>query len=143
VRSATCEHQSPLVAIIEDDETITALLCELLEAEQYRCLTASSLVTALDLLDREQPDLLILDIVLGGVAAGWQLLDRLAESPRTAAIPVIVCSADTRTLEAHDGLIKARGIRILAKPFDLEELLQLIASGLAASANHACAQPRR
>jgi CheY-like chemotaxis protein len=139
VRSATCEHQSPLVAIIEDDETITALLCELLEAEQYRCLTASSLVTALDLLEREQPDLLIVDIVLGGVAAGWQLLDVLGQNPRTAAIPVIVCSADTRALQSHDGLIEARGIRALAKPFDLDELLQLIGGELAASTNHACA----
>src|SRR5207237_303524 len=76
------------------------------------------------------PDLLILDIRFGGVASGWRLLDQLGRNPHTARIPVILCTADARALESQRAALVERGIRCLAKPFDVADLLGLVRDGL-------------
>jgi CheY-like chemotaxis protein len=127
----------PLVALIEDDAATAAVIQELLETAGYRWVAAHSLPTALAMLEREQPDLLILDLVLHGVPIGWWLLDQLGRDPRTAAIRVIVCSADTGALRAHEDVLRQRGVQILPKPFDIDELEQLVASAAATPAHPA------
>jgi DNA-binding response OmpR family regulator len=63
-------HSPPIVAsariaIVEDDDAIRALIADLLGEEAYCCLAGSSLESGVELLERQQPGLLILDIVLG------------------------------------------------------------------------------
>jgi CheY-like chemotaxis protein len=76
------------------------------------------------------PDLVILDILLAGNASGWTLLDQLRQSKRTAAVPIIVCSAATAEVQAHQAALRDHGIRLLAKPFDLDDLLRLVSETL-------------
>jgi CheY-like chemotaxis protein len=118
------------VAIVEDDDAIRVVIEDLLEGEGYVCLSGSSLESGLDLLERQRPDLLILDIVLGGVASGWMLLDQLGRNPYTAGIPVIVCTADAGALASHEAVLRERGIRCLAKPFDVRDLLRSVEQAL-------------
>ena len=72
--------------IIEDDIQIGNLEQEVLEQHGYACVRAYSGTEALLLLEREQPDLVLLDLMLPGLS-GEELLGRL----RT--LPVIVVSA--------------------------------------------------
>src|SRR4051794_34442289 len=118
------------VAIVEDDDAIRLLIRDVLEDEGYVCLADSSADTGMDLIERYLPDLLILDIKFGSVASGWRLLDQLGRNPHTVGIPVILCTADAHALESQHRALVERGIRCLAKPFDVADLLGLVRDGL-------------
>ncbi|HEY3058944.1 MAG TPA: response regulator [Chloroflexota bacterium] len=118
------------VAIVEDDEAIRLLIQDVLEDEGYVCLANSSADTGMDLVERHRPDVLILDIKFGSVASGWRLLDQLGRNPHTAGIAVILCTADSRALESQQAALVERGIRCLAKPFDVADLLRLVRESL-------------
>jgi len=90
------------VVVVEDDDAIKVLIQDILEEEGYVCLAESSANAGLELVERVQPDVLILDIVLGGTASGWRLLEQLGRNPFTAAVSTIVCSADAHALSAHE-----------------------------------------
>ena len=114
------------MAVVEDDPAILALIQELLQSEGYLCLIASSAKAGLELAQQERPDLLIVDVVLGSAHAGWKLLDQLGSDPYTAALPIIICTADAASLRDHEAVLRERGIRCLSKPFDVAELLELV-----------------
>ena len=61
------------IAVVEDDQPIGNLLEEVLEKEGYRVLRAWSGTEALFLLERERPDLVLLDLMLPGLS-GEQVL---------------------------------------------------------------------
>jgi CheY-like chemotaxis protein len=121
---------SARIAIVEDDDAIRTLFEDLLEGEGYLCVASTSWLTDVEQLELQRPDLLILDIVLGGGASGWKFLDELSRHPHAAAIPVIVCTADTGALVDKQAVLRERGIRWLAKPFDVQDLLHLIEDSL-------------
>jgi DNA-binding NarL/FixJ family response regulator len=80
-----------------------------------------------------QPHALIIDIAIGQ-EAGWELLEQLAADADTARIPVLVVSTDPRLL-AHAEAQAARygAHRFLAKPLDLEAMLEAIREMIAAA----------
>jgi DNA-binding response OmpR family regulator len=119
--------RSGAIIVVEDDESIAALMMELLNAQGYRCLTARTASAGYDLVENQLPDLLILDLVLGGVPAGWRLLDQLSRNRHTSTIAVIVCTADTNALRSHATVLRERGIHLMAKPFEIDELVRLAA----------------
>ena len=78
---------------------------------------------AIDAVRRERPDLVMLDLWLGGFASGWDILDQIRADATTADIPVLVVSADSRALEERAATLEARRCKVLAKPFRLDDLL--------------------
>jgi CheY-like chemotaxis protein len=77
----------------------------------------------------ERPDVIMLDVVMPEVS-GWDVLARLRSDPAFARTPVIVCTA--YVAEALGRLAELRGpdqhLGLLPKPFELEELLEVVAS---------------
>jgi CheY-like chemotaxis protein len=118
------------VAIVEDDNAIREVMEEVLNEAGYLCLSATSATGAVELLEHARPHLVILDIVLGG-GSGWRVLDQLKSRRETAAIPVIVCTADTEALSTHQTILRERGVHCLPKPFDVDELVRLANEALA------------
>lgn len=125
---------APLILAIEDDVAIRTVYSELLEDEGYRVVTWGSVqpedveaVTAL------RPDLIILDLLMGGQALGWVFLGALYVDPPTQDIPVLVVSAAGVLAREHMAAIEEWGCGYLAKPFDLEDLLAAIDKCLNAS----------
>ena len=55
-----------------------------------------------------------------------ETLDLLNRYPPTAALPIIVCTAARREIGAVERLLRQRGVRILHKPFAIDDLLGLI-----------------
>ena len=80
-----------------------------------------------------KPDLVILDLFIHGETAGWQQLDILTMDPATRGIPVLLCSAGIGALEHARPRIAALDVRVLEKPFDLEELHAAVAEAIAAA----------
>lgn len=107
------------IAIIEDDTYIGSLLEEALTQEGYRVIRAYSGTEALLLLERKQPDLILLDLMLPGLS-GEELL------PKIKTIPVIVLSAKAG-IDDKVKLLTEGAADYMTKPFDIRELLARIA----------------
>ena len=107
------------IAIIEDDTYIGSLLEEALAQEGYRVIRAYSGTEALLLLEKKQPDLILLDLMLPGLS-GEELL------PNLKGIPVIVLSAKAG-IDDKVNLLTEGAADYITKPFDIRELLARIA----------------
>ncbi len=106
------------IAVIEDDEYIGSLLEECLTAEGYRVIRAWSGTEALLLLEKQQPSLILLDLMLPGLS-GEEIL------PRIKNTPVIVISAKAGIDEKVD-LLMGGAVDYITKPFEMRELLARI-----------------
>jgi two-component system response regulator VicR len=118
------------VAIVDDDAEIIELLRMVLEDEGYEVATYSESATAYLRLRSLQPDLILLDLRMEQPGSGWTLLDRLCRDASTAAIPVILCSADGMQVHERHEWLQEHGIPVLDKPFDLDIFLNLVAAQL-------------
>ena len=106
------------IAVIEDDLPIGNLLQEVLEKQGYAVRRAYSGTEALYLLEREKPDLALLDLMLPGLS-GEEVL------PHLAGVPVIVLSAKAGE-EDKVRLLLGGAADYLTKPFQIPELLARI-----------------
>ncbi len=120
------------IAIVEDDVALSHLLGEVLEWEGHRVLACLRADGALDAICLSQVDLILLDLRLEERDSGWRLLHILRGDPRTANTPVVVCSGDAQTLQDNASWLQAERIPAVLKPFDLDNLLTVIAGGLRA-----------
>jgi len=114
------------IVLVDDDEAIRDLITTLLEDEGYKLLTASNAQEALHILDQDHsPDLLITDLGMPKMD-GQELLARArVRFGRTGMPPVLILSAN----QGGEGI--ANNLEVtdyLAKPFDIEDLLQHIRS---------------
>jgi DNA-binding response OmpR family regulator len=100
------------------------------QSEGYQVSTCKEADHAYEFIKDLRPDLVILDIRIGHQETGWTILELLTLDPQTRPIPVIVCSAAISDLQAHQPMLDALGVDILAKPFDLEMLLNKITAAL-------------
>lgn len=107
------------ILIIDDDQHISDMLAESLQAEGYAVSAAYSGTEALLLLSNKKPDLILLDLMLPGLT-GEELL------PKIKDIPVIVVSAKADTADKV-GLLLGGAADYITKPFDMQELLARIA----------------
>lgn len=107
------------IAIIDDDVYIGDMLEEVLQKEGYQTLRAFSGTEALLLLEKNRPDLLLLDLMLPGLS-GEEILPKLDQ------FPVIVISAKSCVQDKVNVLLKGAA-DYLTKPFEIEELLARIA----------------
>ena len=121
----------PKIVVIEDTPDILELIEVVLSEEGFAvvpCLDASA---AVETVATERPALAIADLKMAGVQR-WELVDRLLDDPRTHQIPLIVCSGAAAELKEAESRLQARGVGILLKPFDIEELARLVHATIAA-----------
>lgn len=107
------------ILVVDDDIHIGNLLQEALEGEGYRVSRAYSGTEAALAVERERPDLALLDLMLPGLS-GEEVL------PRLAGLPVIVVSAKA-DIDSKTGLLLGGAADYVTKPFVLRELLARVA----------------
>jgi two-component system chemotaxis response regulator CheY len=107
-----------LVLVVDDDPDILQTLALCLSTEGYRVLMAANGQEALEVLSRDTPDCVLLDLMMP-VMDGWQFVSEL-ETRGWRRMPLLILSAD-RAVQQHS--VKLRAEAYLAKPFDLDELL--------------------
>jgi PAS domain S-box-containing protein len=109
------------ILIIDDTPASIGVMQSILEQTHYRVLVATSGEKALEIVDRIQPDLILLDIMMTGIN-GYETCRRLKNKLSSHSIPIIFLSALT---EASDRVQAFRngGVDYLTKPIDPEELL--------------------
>ncbi len=109
----------PLVLVVDDDEWIRSIITEMLVAEGYAVSQARNGATALELAERLQPSIILLDLALPG-RSGLEVLQELKDRRPTYDIPVLVVSAYAMLLLGKDA---RRADGVIQKPFDLAKLL--------------------
>ena len=114
---------SALILVVEDEDSIRESVSELLADEGYRVEQAANGVEALAKLQRETPQLVILDLWMP-VMTGADVLKKMRADARLASIPVVVLTA------ASDAPPSEPGVEVLRKPVLLEALLKAIARNL-------------
>lgn len=114
------------IMVINDTPEILDLFRELLESEGYEVILYSFAPFELAEIERIQPQLIVLDFIIGHANAGWQLLQMLKMRRSTAAIPVVICTAQTHFVRQIEGYLATHDIRVVAKPFDIDEFLNTV-----------------
>ena len=103
-----------------------ALLAELFSDERYNVTTTNYVPQTFAQVAALQPDLIIVDLVIG-VHAGWELLEHLTQDGTTRDIPVVVTSTDQRILdEMHADPVRFGTHQQLVKPFDITTILGIV-----------------
>lgn len=112
------------ILVVEDDPNTVRLISYTLEQEGYEVLTASNGIEGLKKAQEEEPELLVLDVMLPGLD-GFEVCHRLRSEPRTAALPILMLSAKAQETDIATG-IKMGADDYLAKPADPLEVVEKV-----------------
>jgi two-component system alkaline phosphatase synthesis response regulator PhoP len=111
--------------LVIDDEAPIRLLCRVnLEAERMEVLEAGDGPTGLEKARNEEPDVVLLDVMMPGLD-GWQVAEELLSDERTRSIPIVFLTARAEVRDRARGL-DLGGIDYVTKPFNPTELAPLI-----------------
>ncbi|HWA40381.1 MAG TPA: response regulator transcription factor, partial [Gemmatimonadales bacterium] len=116
------------ILVADDDHALARTLSWILRENGYEVITVPDAEELIDRLDVEQPDLLLLDIMMPRVD-GLQLLERIKQDPRKRDLPVLMISS----MPPEEATVRALGLGasdFIAKPFRVRELLARIKAHL-------------
>ena len=103
------------VMIVDDERHIVETLCLAFERRGYQVVGLSDATLCVTLADREQPDVIILDVMMPGMD-GYEVFNRLGEDERVSRIPVVVLTA--KPDEVYRRISEGIGVKLhLTKPF--------------------------
>ncbi|QJD96689.1 response regulator [Mucilaginibacter robiniae] len=110
------------ILILDDDADILDVMQEALQYEGFEVAVASGTDNIFSLLNKHQPDLLMVDYILNGINGG-ELCHQVKADQHTRQLPVIIVSA-------YPKVFKSLGYygcnAFMPKPFDLDELTSTI-----------------
>ena len=111
--------------LVIDDEAPIRLLCRVnLEAEGMSVLEAGDGPSGLAKASEEQPDVILLDVMMPGLD-GWGVAEALLENEQTVGIPIIFLTARAEFRDRARGL-DIGGVDYITKPFNPVELAPLV-----------------
>ena len=119
----------PRVVVTNHEPAFLGLLQQLLQEEGYEVLVPPKLQDPFPFIKAARPAAVVLDAPFRQETATLGVLDLLRLDPATAGLPVVVCSTAPRDLSGLDGR-EGEGLYLLAKPFDLDRLLAVLATAL-------------
>ena len=105
------------IILVEDDKFLSRMYKTKLEMEEFEVHTAFDGKTGLAMIQKELPDILLLDIILPELE-GWEIINQMKKDPATKDIPIIVLSnlgsdedvAKAKLYGVKDYLVKAHFI---------------------------------
>lgn len=109
------------VLLVEDSLTQQKMISDLLKDKGLNVTVASDGVEAIEKIQQQSPDLVVLDIVMPKMN-GYEVCRRIKSTPTTQNIPVIMCSAKAEEFDRYWGM-KQGADAYISKPFHPKELL--------------------
>lgn len=109
------------ILIVDDVMSNVLLLKVLLTNEKFAIATASNGRQALEQVDKENPDLILLDVMMPDLS-GFEVAQKLKANPQTAEIPIIFLTALNSTADIVKGF-QVGANDFISKPFNKEELI--------------------
>ena len=112
------------VLAIEDNKTNMVLISRIVEAEGYNLLKAEDGISALKLLEQENPDIILLDINIPGIH-GLDIARKIKQDDRLEHIPVIATTANVLVGD-KERCLEAGCDDYLPKPLDIRSLREMM-----------------
>jgi two-component system alkaline phosphatase synthesis response regulator PhoP len=109
------------ILVVDDDRSILKVVRAYLEQSGYEVLTASDGETALHMLRRERPDVLVLDLMIPS-PDGWEITRRVRADGLLAALPIIMLTARVEDTDKIVGL-ELGADDYITKPFNAREVV--------------------
>jgi len=125
------KKERPRILIVDDEPRVINLVREVLGATGFEVIAAFSGESGIEMAALEQPDLILLDIILPGVLDGYQVAKRLREF---SDVPIIMLTAKVREVDLLRGF-EVGADDYITKPFRSKELLARIQAVLKRSKN--------
>jgi len=121
------DFSSSKILIVDDTEANIDVLMGAL-GENYEISVATDGETALEAVEFESPDLILLDVIMPGID-GFETCRQLKENPETQKIPVIFITAKRETDDIVKGF-QVGGVDYIPKPFQQDEVLARVRTHL-------------
>lgn len=109
------------ILVVDDVISNVLLLKVLLAAQKFNVITASNGMEAIDITKKQQPDLILLDVMMPGMS-GFEVAQKLKNDPEVQHIPIIFLTALNSTADIVTGF-KVGANDFISKPFNKEELV--------------------
>jgi len=109
------------VLVVEDSVAQSQMISDLLRGSGLTVTVASDGVEALEKIQGQRPDLVVLDIVMPRMN-GYEVCRRLKADPKTQSVPVVMCSSKGEEFDRYWGM-KQGADAYIAKPFQPTELV--------------------
>lgn len=119
------------ILVVDDSTTNVVLLEAILDEKGYQIETALNAKEAYAIIERESPDLILLDLLMPKIS-GFDFLEEIRKNDKTKNTPVIVVSALTDE-ENVEKIMKMGAIDFVKKPIDLQYLVDKVESVLQSS----------
>ncbi|MDR6737887.1 PleD family two-component system response regulator [Sphingobacterium sp. 2149] len=116
--------ENKTVFICDDDSTIVDMLQMLLEMSGYDTIIETNSLNALGVIREKQPDVILLDIWMP-MLSGDELIRKIREDKELKELFIICISASK---DGKDVAFRAGANRFIAKPFDINDLLEAVES---------------
>ncbi|HUV50990.1 MAG TPA: response regulator [Anaerolineae bacterium] len=113
------------ILIVDDQEELLDLMEATLLMEDHYVLKATNGKQAIDIARAEQPDMIIMDIMMPGKFDGLEATRVLKNDPQTSSCPIILLSAKARKNDIKEGL-EAGAVDYFIKPFSPLDLIRKI-----------------
>ena len=121
------------ILVVDDDPDDLKMISMILTPEGYQVVTAENGREALEKVESEDPDLIILDVMMPELD-GFAACAKLKSSPEHKGIPVVLLTAVAKHIQETkyplDGVLRAEAEEYLEKPTKPEELLETVAKML-------------
>jgi DNA-binding response OmpR family regulator len=112
------------ILVVDDDPEIVTLLSTRLSRRGYKISTASDGTRALELVKKEMPDLVLLDVMMPG-KSGWEVARALKQDPATQGVKIMMVTAIGEKTNEITAPIYGADAHI-DKPFEFEKLEKMI-----------------
>ncbi len=120
--------EQPLILVVDDSTTNVVLLEAILDEKGYRIETALNAKEAYAIIDKQSPDLILLDLLMPKIS-GFDFLAQIRSNETTKNTPVIIVSALTDE-ENISRIMEMGAIDFIKKPIDLQYLVEKVESVL-------------
>ena len=121
IATAEVDLADSKILIVEDSAFTIDILRKALEPQGYRVSVAPSGEVALKIAPRTQPDLILLDVMMGGMD-GLETCRKLKQSDATKVIPIIFLTAKSETESSVEGF-RVGAVDYIRKPFQIDDVL--------------------
>ena len=113
------------ILCVEDEPEMIDLIRLILGRRGFEVKGANGGVEGLKMIQQEQPDLVLLDLMMPDMD-GWEVYQQMKADEKTKSIPVIVVTAKAQSIDKVLGLHIAKVDDYIAKPFSPQDLLNSV-----------------
>jgi CheY-like chemotaxis protein len=113
------------IMVVDDEENLLFLLNKILESEGFDVITADNGRECLELLKKEKPDMILLDMMMPGIT-GIDVAEAIRSNPKTRNMKIIFLTVVKSNEIRKDRLKKIKALDYIEKPFDNKDLVRRV-----------------